>query len=166
MQRPEIIIVAAVARDGGIGCQGQLLARIPGDLPRFKALTMGAPLVMGRKTWDSIGRPLPGRRSIVVTRDPVWRAEGAEAALSLEAALQLAEPAARVFIIGGAEIWALALPRADRLELTEIDAVFPADAFFPPWDRTGFRQTARDPHRPDEGPAYAFCTYQRIDRTR
>ena len=166
MPRPEIIIVAAVARDRGVGYRGQLLARIPGDLPRFKALTMGAPVVMGRKTWDSIGRPLPGRRSIVVTRDPGWHAEGAEAAISLDAALQLAAPAAKVFVIGGGEIWALALPRIDRLELTEIDAEFPADTFFPSWDRADFRQTACDPHRPDEGPAYAFCTYERIDRTR
>ena len=165
MPRPEIVVVAAIARDGGIGLGGQLLARIPGDLPRFKTLTMGAPLVMGRKTWDSIGRPLPGRRSIVVTRDPGWQAEGAEAAPSLDAALLSAAPAARVFVIGGGEIYALALPRADRLELTEIDAEFPADVWFPPWDRTAFRQTAREPRRPDEGPAYAFCTYERIDRT-
>ena len=166
MPKPEITIIAAVARDGGIGLRGQLLARIPGDLPRFKTLTMGATIIMGRKTWDSIGRPLPGRRSIVVTRNPAWRAAGAEAAASLDAALALAEPAARAFVIGGAEIYALAVPRADRLELTEIDAEFPADAFFPAWNRAEFRQTARELKRADAGPPYAFSTYERIDRAR
>ncbi len=162
MRQPAITLIAAVARDGGMGLHGALLVRIADDLCRLKALTMGAPIVMGRKTWDSIGRPLPGRRNIVVSRDRGWQAEGAEAATSLEAALLLAGDAERVFILGGAEIYALALPIADRLELTEIDAVFPADAYFPSWDRACFRRTARDSRRTDAGLAYAFTTYQRI----
>ena len=161
MQRPPISLVASVARDGGIGIGGGLLVRLPGDLPRFKQLTMGAPIVMGRKTWESIGRPLPGRRSIVVTRSPVWSAEGAERAGSFDAALALAAGAPRIFVIGGAEIYALALPQAETLELTEIDATFAADAWFPNWDRAAFRETSREEHASPEGLRYAFTTYTR-----
>ena len=161
MPRPAVTLIAAVARDGGIGRAGELLVRLPGDLPRFKTLTMGAPVVMGRKTWQSIGRALPGRRNIVVSRDPGFRAEGAESVASLEAALALAATAPRVFVIGGGEIYALALPIADELQLTEIDASFPADAFFPPWDRGAFTRTLGEPHQSPDGVRYAFATYKR-----
>jgi dihydrofolate reductase len=161
MPKPRISLVASVARDGGIGHAGQLLVHLPGDLPRFKRMTMGAPLVMGRKTWDSIGRPLPGRRSIVISRDPAWQAAGAERAASLEEALALAGDAERVFVIGGAEIFALALPLADDLELTEIDAQFPADAFFPAWDRAAFRQISSEPQTTPDGVGYRYCSYRR-----
>ncbi len=164
MVRPALSLVASVARDGGIGRAGELLVRLPGDLPRFKQLTLGSPIVMGRKTWDSIGRPLPGRRNIVVSRDPAWRADGAEAAPSLDSALAMATDTPRVFVIGGAEIYALALPMADTLELTEVDATFPADAFFPAWPRADFRQTRCDERETAEGLRYAFVTYTRIDR--
>src|SRR5215203_3904755 len=109
MPRPVISLVAVVARDGGIGRDGGLLVRLPDDLRRFKQITLGTPVVMGRKTWQSIGRPLPGRRNIVLTRDPALRVEGAEAAASFDAALALAAPAPLVHVIGGAEIYALAL---------------------------------------------------------
>jgi len=161
MNRPRISLVASVARDGGIGHAGELLVRLPGDLPRFKALTFGSPIVMGRKTWDSIGKPLPGRRNIVVTRDASWHADGAERAASLEAAITLAGDAPQLFVIGGAAIYREALPLADALELTEIDAIFPADAFFPAWDRAAFRQTAREPHEGPDGTRYAFVTHTR-----
>ena len=161
MVRPAITLVASVARDGGIGRAGELLVRLPGDLPRFKQLTLGSPIVMGRKTWDSIGRPLPGRRNIVVSRNAQWRADGAEAAASLDAALAVAADAPRVFVIGGAELYALALPRADTLELTEVDATFAADTFFPDWDRTAFRQTARQERATPQGVRYAFVTYSK-----
>ncbi len=164
MARPALSLIASVARDGGIGLAGGLLVRLPGDLPRFKQLTLGSPIVMGRKTWDSIGRPLPGRRSIVVSRNPDWRADGGEAAHSLDAALAMAADAQRVFVIGGAEIYALALPLADTLELTEIDATFPADAFFPTWPRADFRQIRREERETADGLRYAFVTYKRIDR--
>ena len=164
MPAPTICIVAAVARDGGIGFGGALLARLPEDLRRFKALTMGAPIVMGRKTWQSIGRPLPGRRSIVLSRDPGWQAEGAIAATSLEDALAAATGAPNVFVIGGAEIYALALPHASELHLTEIDAAFPADAFFPRWDRADFDEVARLPLRTPEGLGYSFASYRRRRR--
>ncbi|MEO7055975.1 MAG: dihydrofolate reductase, partial [Caldimonas sp.] len=143
---------------------GQLLVRLPGDLPRFKALTFGSPIVMGRKTWDSIGRPLPGRLNIVVTRDDTWHAEGAEVAHSLEAALALAASAPRAFVIGGAEIYALALPLVDTLELTEVDATFAADTYFPSWSHADFRQTAREERETAQGLHYAFVSYTRIDR--
>jgi len=159
--RPHISLVAAVARDGGIGRDGGLLVRLPEDMKRFRQLTMGAPIVMGRKTWQSIGRPLPGRRNIFVTRDPAHHGEGAETAASLDAALALAADAPRVFVIGGAEIYALALPLADELQLTEIDATFAADAFFPPWDRSAFSRTLHEAHTSADGVPYAFTTYTR-----
>src|SRR6478735_7961721 len=103
MPRPLVSLIAAVARDGGIGRGGDLLVRLPGDLPRLKRITMGSPVVMGRKTWDSIGRALPGRANIVVTRDRGFRAAGAETAASLDAALDLVATAPRVYVLGGAE---------------------------------------------------------------
>jgi dihydrofolate reductase len=164
MTRPTLSVIAAVARHGAIGKDNALLARLPDDLKRFRRLTMGHPILMGRKTWDSLGRPLPGRRNIVITRQPGWRAEGAEAAASLDAALALAAPADEVFVIGGAEVYALALPRADRLLLTEIDAEFDADTFFPPWNRADFTLAESEAHRRDDGLAYRFTTWVRHPR--
>ena len=164
MPLPSVCLVAAVARDGGIGLHGDLLVRLPEDLRRFKRLTLGSPIVMGRKTWQSIGRPLPGRRNIVVTRDRSWHAEGAQPAASFKAAVALAGDATRLFVIGGAEIYALAIPLADTLELTEVDATFPADTFFPAWGRADFRQTSREAHTTPEGLRYAFASYERIDQ--
>jgi dihydrofolate reductase len=161
MDRPVIRLVASVARNGGIGRDGGLLVHLPGDLPRFKRLTLGAPIVMGRKTWQSIGRPLPGRRNIVISRDPTWRAEGAEAATSLDEALAHAGPVDRLSVVGGAEIYALALPRADGLELTEIDADLDADTFFPAWERSEFDEIARERHETAEGLRYSFVSYRR-----
>ena len=162
MPKPLVCLVAAVARDGGIGHHGQLLVRIGEDMRRFKRLTFGAPVVMGRKTWQSIGRPLPGRHNVVVTRDASWHAEGATVAASLDAALALARDAERVFVSGGAELYTLALPVADELELTEVDAAFPADTFFPPWNRADFRQTSREAHQSDTGLRYNFVSYRRV----
>jgi len=123
---------------------------------------MGSPIVMGRKTWDSIGRALPGRTNIVVTRDPAFGAPGGEVVASLDAALARAGDAPRAFVIGGAEIYALALPLADELLLTEIDAVFPADTFFPPWDKSRFAETSREPRQSADGIRYAFTTYKKL----
>ena len=162
MPRPIVSLVAIVARDGGIGHRGGLLVRLPEDLRRFKQVTLGAPMVMGRKTWQSIGRALPGRRSIVVTRDPALRPEGAETAASLDDALALAGEVPVVHVIGGAEIYALAMPLADELQLTEIDAEFPADTFFPPWERSRFARTAYERHETEGGLRYAFATYKRL----
>lgn len=150
-----ITLVAAVGRNGVIGRHGDLAVRISADLRRFKALTMGHPMVMGRKTWDTMPGALPGRRSIVVTRDPDWRADGAEVAHSVGAALQLAG-AGPVFVVGGGEVYGQTIDRADALELTEVDQELEGDVFFPPVDRTAWVEVAREPR---EG--YAFVRYER-----
>ena len=164
MPRPTLALIAAVARNGAIGKDNALLVHLPQDLPRLKHLTMGCPVIMGRKTWQSIGRPLPGRRNIVVTRNPQWRAEGAEAVPSLSAALDLVPDAPRVFALGGAQIYAQALPLADELHLTEIDADFDADTFFPAWPRGEFDEVAREPQRDTTGLKFDFVTYHRKRR--
>jgi dihydrofolate reductase len=158
-----LTIIAAVARNGVIGRDNQLLWRLPEDMQRFKALTTGHAVVMGRKTWESLPekfRPLPNRRNIVVTRDATWRAAGATVAHSLDAAIAAAGEAA-AFVIGGAEIYALALPLATRLELTEIDADFAGDARFPPFDRAAWRETARERRVANADFPYDFVTYER-----
>ncbi len=161
MTCPTLTLIAAVAHRGAIGKDNQLLVHLPGDLPRFKRLTMGHPIVMGRKTWDSIGRPLPGRRNLVITRDPHWAAAGAEAAPSLAAALAMAGDVERVCVIGGAEIYALALPQADELLLTEIDADFDADAYFPDWPREAYDVAASETHNTPDGLVYRYVDYHR-----
>lgn len=165
MSRPILSLIAAVGRDGAIGRRNELLFRESADQKRFRAVTMGCPVIMGRLTWDSLParfRPLPGRLNIVVTRDAAWQAEGASRADSLEAALARAGDAAKVFVIGGAQLFALAMPHADELELTEIDADFAdADTFFPAWDRAAFEQTACEALVTALGVPYRFTTYQR-----
>ena len=156
-----LIVIAAIARNGSIGLNNQLLVHLPGDLPRFKRITSGHPIIMGRKTWDSIGRPLPGRRNIVITRNAAWHAAGAERAAGLDAALALAADASRAFVIGGAEVYALAVPRADELLLTEIDADLEGDTFFPPWPREAFRASAAEHHATPLGLRYRYVTYER-----
>ncbi len=160
--RPLVCLIAGVARNGAIGRDNALLWRLPEDLQRFKRLTMGSPLIMGRRTWDSIGRPLPGRRSLVISRNPAWQAAGAERAASLDDAIARAGAVPKVFVIGGAEVYALALPRADELLLTEVDADYDADTFFPPWRREDFIETGRAEHAGGDGrPAYRFVDYRR-----
>lgn len=155
-----ITLVLARAANGVIGRDGSLPWRLPADLKRFKALTMGRPMIMGRKTFDSFPAPLPGRRHIVLTRDQDWRAEGAEPVHSPDAALALAGPDAAV--IGGAEIYALLLDRADRVELTEVHASPEGDATVPPFDPAVWREVAREDHAAEgERPAYSFVTLER-----
>ena len=159
-----IALVAAVARNGVIGRDGAIPWRIPGDMRRFRELTMGHPVVMGRRTWDSLPdsfRPLPGRRNIVVTRNPEWHAEGAERAGSLGEALQVVECADRVFVIGGAQLYADALPLADELLLTEVDAEVEGDTIFPTWDREEFDEASRELHGTDGEMPFAFVSYRR-----
>jgi dihydrofolate reductase len=163
--RPTLVLIAAVDRQRAIGRGGALLWHEAEDQRHFRRVTMGCPVIMGRKTWDSLParfRPLPGRRNLVVTRDAAWRAEGALPVPSLDAALALAAGAARVFVIGGGELYTLALPRADELILTEVDARFEdADTFFPAIDRAAFTESAREPHVAADGTPYAFVTYRR-----
>ena len=161
----EVFLVAAVAANGTIGADGALPWRIPADLRRFKSLTMGQnglgwPMVMGRKTFDSLPGLLPGRRHIVLTRDRQWQADGAEAVHSIEDALAQAN-AAHIAVIGGAEIYALALPFASRLELTEVRAEFPGDAQMPPLG-SGWRETFREEHAAEaDRPGFAWLTLKR-----
>jgi dihydrofolate reductase len=157
---PEIVFFAARADNGVIGVDGGLPWRIPADLKRFKAMTGTLPMVMGRKTFESFPKLLVGRRHIVLTRDAAWRAEGAEVADSVEASLALAG-GVTVAIIGGAEIYRLFLPLADRIELTEVHAAPEGDTRMPDLG-DGWRETAREDH-PAEGerPAYSFVTLVR-----
>lgn len=157
-----LTLVVAKARNGTIGRDNTLPWRLPEDLAHFKRTTMGAPVIMGRKTWDSIGRGLPGRRNIVVSRNPDLRIEGAEVATSLEDAQRLCVGADQIFLIGGAQLYAEAMPSADRLVVTEIDADVEGDAFFPPIDRAQWLETARETHHSEaNGFNYAFVTYDR-----
>jgi dihydrofolate reductase len=150
--KPEIVFVIARARNGVIGRDGALPWRLPEDLKRFKALTMGAPMIMGRKTFESLPRLLPGRRHIVLTRGD-WRAEGAEVAHTVENALaQVDGP--RVSIVGGAEIYRLFLPLAHRIELTEVHGEPEGDTVQPPF--IGWREEAREDHG-----EYSFVTLVR-----
>lgn len=154
-----ITLILARAENGVIGRDGKLPWHLPADLKRFKALTMGQPMVMGRKTFDSFPAPLPGRRHIVLTRDLSWSASGAEVASSPEAALALAGDGA-VAVIGGAEVFALFEPLADRVELTEVHASPEGDAVVPAFD--GWREVAREDHAAEEErPGYSFVTLER-----
>lgn len=161
---PHVSLIAAVARNGVIGNDNGLLWHEPQDQRHFRRVTMGCPVVMGRKTWDSLParfRPLPGRRNVVLTRDPRWQADGAEAVPSWPAALALLAASDRVFVIGGAQIYALALPMAASLVLTEIDADFHGDTHFPPWDRALYALAERESHVSAAGVGFAFATYLR-----
>ena len=163
MDKSPITIVVARAQNGVIGRDGKLPWRLPTDLRRFKALTMGSVMVMGRKTFDSLPGLLPGRRHIVLTRDGHWNAAGAEVAHSAEAAIALAGDSP-VSIIGGADIFRLFLPTADRLELTEVLADIPGDTTMPDPRRDGaWREIGREDHPAADGrPAFRFLTLDRV----
>lgn len=151
--------IYARAANGVIGRDGALPWHIPADLKRFKALTMGAPMIMGRKTFESFPAPLPGRRHIVLTRDESWQAEGAEVAPSPAKALAMAGPEA--WVIGGAEVFALLLPRCDRVELTEVHIEVQGDATMPDLGPE-WLETDRQDHEPDgDRPAFSFVTLER-----
>jgi dihydrofolate reductase len=156
-------LIYARARNGVIGVQGQLPWHLPEDLARFRALTRGHPVIMGRKTWDSLPprfRPLPGRRNIVVTRQSDWQAEGAERAGSLDAAIALCTGVSLAWVIGGAELYALAAPHAHIAEVTLIDADYAGDAFAPTLG-PHWQETARSRHQAANGLGYEFITYHR-----
>jgi dihydrofolate reductase len=159
-----LTLVVAVADNGVIGDKGALPWRIPEDLKRFKALTLGKPCIMGRKTWDSLpNRPLPGRTNIVVTRDSAFCADGAEVAHSFEEALGIAARGTpdEIMIIGGAAIFAAALPLTQRVELTEIMTAPEGDAFMPPFDRAQWQETKREGPYEAGALRYAFVTLER-----
>ena len=161
---PEIVLIAAVARNGAVGRGNDLVFRERADQQHFRELTWGHPVLMGRKTWDSLPerfRPLPGRRNLVLSRNLQWAAPGAEPVTSLQAALTLVSGAPALFVIGGAELFAQALPLAQRLELTEVDADLQGDVFFPHWERQQFSETRRTPGVAADGTGYGFVTYKR-----
>jgi dihydrofolate reductase len=163
MNHPEITLILARARNGVIGDRGQIPWRLPADLRRFKRLTMGCPMIMGRKTFDSLPGILEGRRHIVLTRDKGWTEDGAEVAHSVEAALKLAN-APHVMVIGGAQIYAAFLPLADRIELTEVEASPDGDAHISWPDGEHWVEVSREAHPAVDGrPAYAFVTLRRTD---
>lgn len=160
-EAPRVYLVAAVAANGVIGAGGKLPWHLPEDLRHFKALTLGHPVIMGRKTWEAIGRPLPGRENIVVTRAAAYEAPGAHVAASLDAALALCAGEPVAFVIGGGELYGAALSVADGLVLTEIDRAYPGDARFPEFDRRAWRETQRKPQTAADGLRFDFVLYER-----
>jgi dihydrofolate reductase len=167
-----LVIVAAIADNGVIGDDNRLIWRLKTDMRRFRGLTLGRPLLMGRKTFLSIGKPLPGRETIVLTRDPAFRPDGVHVAASLDEAMLAgrrigaAMAADSVVVAGGSEIYRQALPLADRLELTFVHATPSGDALFPAWDRAAFEQVASESHprAPDDEHAFSFATFRRRPR--
>ncbi|MGL4322966.1 MAG: dihydrofolate reductase [Beijerinckiaceae bacterium] len=165
-----VIIVAAMAKNRVIGRDNQMPWHLPADLKHFRAVTMGRPMIMGRRTFESIGKPLPGRETIILTRDEaypvptgVFRAATLDAALALAAARAAAMEADAIMVVGGGDIYAQALPRADRLELTEIEAAPDGDTYFPAFSPADFRETSREQHgQQGDSPAHAFVRYERI----
>jgi dihydrofolate reductase len=158
-----VSLILAQADNGVIGDKGGLPWRLPDDLRRFKALTMGKPCIMGRKTWDGLPKkPLPGRTNIVVTRDKTFSAEGAVTASSFDAALAIAaqESPSEIMVIGGAEVFSVALTQASRVHLTEIHTSLQGDTHFPTFDTKVWRETAREDHTSPEGLAYSFVTLE------
>jgi dihydrofolate reductase len=164
-----VVLLAAVAENGVIGRDNALPWRLKSDLQRFRALSIGKPVVMGRKTYYSIGKPLPGRTNIVVTRDPNFRADGVVTASSVDAALEAARDDARrrganeIIVIGGTEIFAQTMDMADRLEITHVHARPAGDTYFPPIDPKHWREAARSDHPagPQDDAPVSFVTYQR-----
>jgi dihydrofolate reductase len=159
-----IALIAAVAKNGVIGIDNRLPWRLPEDMKRFRALTLGHSVIMGRRTWESIGRPLPERQNIVVTRAAANPPHGVEFARSLDEALERVRLPEPLFVIGGEALYREALPRADLMYLTEIQRDFDGDAWFPEFDRAGWRETSRERARAlDEAGAFAyhFAAYER-----
>ena len=158
-----LTLIAAMARNRVIGRGGAIPWRLPADLARFKRITMGRWLIMGRRTFDSIGRPLPGRTTVVVTRRQEWSPAGVLVARSIDEAISLARDQDEVFVAGGAEIYAATLERAARIRITLVEGDYDGDAWFPVIDPAVWRLTSQESH-PGEAdrPAYRFLDYERI----
>jgi dihydrofolate reductase len=159
---PLVSLVAAVAANGVIGARNALPWHLPADLKHFKATTMGRPVIMGRRTFEAIGRPLPGRTNVVITRRADFAAPGCIVVGSLEAAYAAAGPVEEICVIGGGELYREAIAHADRLDLTEIHAEFEGDAHFPPVDRALWRETAREVHEGEAPFRFDFVRYERV----
>jgi len=160
---PRIYLVAAVARNGVIGADGKLPWHLPEDLRHFKKLTLGHPVIMGRRTWSSLPRALPGRENIVLTRSANRDIPGASVANSLAAAIALCAGEPVVFVIGGAGIFADAMSVADGIVLTEIERDYEGDVYFPAWDKSAWKETQRERHTSAEGVPFSFVLYERLD---
>ena len=162
-------LIAAVGENRAIGKAQRLLWQLPEDLRHFRAISLGKPVIMGRKTWESLPaafRPLPGRRNVVVTRNPAYRAPGATLAGSLADALNEAAGAEEVLVVGGAELYRAALPAANRLYLTEVADCPEADAFFPELPPGEWCEVSREDRRDPSGLAFSFVVYQRTQSTK
>ena len=162
-----VSIIVAMSVNRVIGRAGDMPWRLPADLRRFKALTTGHAVIMGRRTFDGVGRPLPNRRCIVITRDRDYRAEGVIVAHDLDEALSRAGDDEEVFIAGGGEIYRLAIPRADRMHLTLVHATIEGDTYFPEYDESQWTLISDERHEGDERHAhpYSFRVYERADRS-
>ena len=158
-----LTLIAALAHNRVIGRDNRLPWRLPADLRFFKQMTLGKPLLMGRRTWESIGRPLPGRRMIVLSRDPDYSAPGCVVAPSLDAALREADAVSEIMVIGGALLYAQTLPLADRLYLTQVDAEIAGDAWFPQWESQDWRLDWEENHPADAQHAWPY-RFQRWER--
>ena len=159
---PRVYLVAAVAANGIIGAGGKLPWHIPEELKHFKKLTLGHPIIMGRRTWESLKGPLPGRENIVVTRTPGYEAAGAAVANSLEAALAMCAGEPVAFVIGGTQLFEASLPTAAGMVLTEIQRDYQGDTWFPKWDRKQWKETQRESHTAASGVRFDFVLYERI----
>ncbi|MET0029525.1 MAG: dihydrofolate reductase [Candidatus Thiodiazotropha sp.] len=162
--KPVISLIAAMARNGVIGRDNRLPWHLPADLQHFKALTLGKPMVMGRRTWESLPGLLPGRRHVVVSRNPDYRAEGADRVSTIDEAIRLLQESPEIMIVGGAQLYTAILPNADRLYLTRVEAEVTGDAKFPDIDWNQWQESARESRPADEKNPYdcTFLTYDRI----
>lgn len=158
-----ISLIVAMASNRVIGQNNHLPWHLPADLKHFRQHTMGKPIIMGRKTFESIGKPLPGRKNIVITQNIHWQSEGVQVAHSLTEAFTLAEPAPEIMVIGGASLYQQALTYAERIYLTLIEATFEGDTFFPEWDQSRWHEIQRETHQHDESgiKCYHFVTFEK-----
>ena len=158
-----VIIIAAIAKNNAIGKNNQLIWHLPADLRRFKSITLGQTVVMGRKTFESLGKALPNRKNVVITRNRNFKKEGVTVVNSLEEALEFSKEKENIYILGGAEIYSQALPIADLLDLTLIHGHFEADTFFPVIDQNIWKEIKREDHKKDDKNAYdySFVTYKK-----
>ncbi len=160
--RPTISLIAAMTTNHVIGIRNSLPWQLPADLQHFKKLTLGHPIIMGRKTFESIGRPLPDRTNIIISRNSYDAPAACQVAHSIESALTMCSNRDEIFFIGGEQLYRQALPLADRLYLTEIEAQIEGDAWFPEFDNAEWQETQREPHYDDiSGFRYSFVIYQR-----
>ena len=164
MSRPRVSLIAALAQNRVIGIENRLPWKLPEDLAHFKALTLGHPILMGRKTFESLGRPLPGRRNIVITRNAGYQPSGCEIVTSIPEAIALCGEAEEIFFIGGAELYKQVLPLVDRLYLTEVQIEAQGDAWFPEFDHNAFSEISRASHVGEKGYAlrFDFVVYERV----